>query len=73
METESNAILIGGPSDQTPFTADEVALVELEIDGLVHRYARTHKQRQWQGRALTVYNYDGEVDPNARGGGGPAG
>lgn len=64
MEKQSNAILVGGPNDQTPFTADHVALVELEVNGLIHRYARTHQQREWQGRSLTVYNYDGEVDPN---------
>lgn len=62
-----NAILIGGPKDQTPFAANEVALVELEIDGLVHRYARTHQKRDWQGRSLLVYNYDGSADKNETG------
>lgn len=59
-----DALLVGGPRDQTPFAAEQAALVELEIDGLVHRYIRTTKERDWQERRVTVYNYDGVVDPD---------
>ena len=38
--------------------------MELEIDGLVHRYIRTTQDRERNGAALTVYNYDGVVDPD---------
>lgn len=65
MATRSeDAILVGGPRDQTPFAAEQAALVELEIDGLVHRYIRTTQERDWQERRVTVYNYDGVVDPD---------
>lgn len=68
MSMENDAILIGGPRDQTPVAAGDAGLVELETDGLVHRYIRTHQRREQDGRSLTVYNYDGEV---AIGGGEP--
>lgn len=61
---EQDAILVGGPRDDTLFTADDAGLVELEIDGLVHRYIRTTQQRDRDGRARLVYNYDGVVDPS---------
>ena len=65
MATRSeDALLVGGPRDQTPFAAEQAALVELEIDGLVHRYIRTTQERDWQERRVTVYNYDGVVDPD---------
>jgi len=60
----TDAILVGGPRDGTPFTAEDAGLVELEIDGLVHRYIRTTAHRDRDGRSLLVYNYDGEIDPN---------
>jgi hypothetical protein len=60
-----NAILVGGPRDQTRFAAEDAALVELEIDGLVHRYIRTTQSRD----GLTVFTYDGVVVP----GGAPPG
>lgn len=59
----TDAILVGGPRDETEFNADDAALVELEIDGLIHRYIRTTADRQREGRRLLVYNYDGVVDP----------
>ena len=60
---EPDAILIGGPRDGNPVNAEDTALIELEIDGLVHRYLRTTAHREHDGRSLPVYNYDGEVDP----------
>jgi hypothetical protein len=59
----ADAVLVGGPRDQTPFAARDAGLVELEIDGLVHRYIRTTSHRPGNGRDLRVYNYDGEIDP----------
>lgn len=61
MSMENDAILIGGPRDQTPVSVGDAGLVELATDGLVHRYIRTHQRRERDGRSLTVYNYDGEV------------
>jgi len=54
-----DAVYIGGPRDGTLFRSDQVPLVEVEIDGLLHRYIRTTKQRD----SYLVYNYDGEIDP----------
>ena len=61
--------MTGGPSDDTVVTAGDTGLVELEINGLIHRYIRTTQQRERDGATLTVYNYDGEVAP----GGGESG
>jgi hypothetical protein len=60
----ADAVLVGGPRDQTPYPASDAALVELEIDGLIHRYIRTTQERDHGGRSVAVYAYDGEVDPN---------
>ncbi len=64
MTDQADAVLVGGPRDQELFAAEDAALVELEIDGLIHRYIRTTKQRDEDDRTVTVYNYDGEVDPS---------
>lgn len=56
---EDDAVLQGGPRSGTTFAAEGAALVELEIDGLAHRYIRTGQTR---GDSV-VYNYDGVVDP----------
>jgi hypothetical protein len=55
-----DAVLVGGPRDGTRFAAGGVGLVELEIDGLVHRYIRTTTHRG----DLLAYTYDGEIDPD---------
>lgn len=59
----ADAILVGGPRDGSPFTAGDAALLELEIDGFVHRYIRTTVSQEHEGREVPVYNYDGEIDP----------
>jgi hypothetical protein len=61
--SQQDAVFVGGPRDGTVFTSDGTALVQLEIDGLVHRYIRTTRERERDGRTFTVYNYDGEIDP----------
>jgi hypothetical protein len=48
--TEHNAIFVGGPRDGTLFTSDDAALVELEIGGMIHRYIRTTRHRERDGR-----------------------
>lgn len=60
---EPDALLTGGPRDQTPFNAEGSALVELEIEGLIHRYIGTHQRRDMDGRSVAVYRYDGAVRP----------
>jgi hypothetical protein len=56
----ANAILLGGPGDQAQLAAADAALVQLKIENLVHRYIRTDRRRDVDGRSLLVYNYDGE-------------
>jgi hypothetical protein len=58
-----DAILVGGPRDRTRFASEQAGLVELEIDGMIHRYIRTTATRERDGRSYLVYNYDGEIDP----------
>ncbi|MEH0826082.1 MULTISPECIES: hypothetical protein [unclassified Micromonospora] len=60
METNTNAYLVGGPRDGSTQQA-ESALLEIELDGMIHRYVRTTKQHGEDG---TVYNYDGMVAPD---------
>jgi hypothetical protein len=58
--TEGDAVLVGGPADGAAFTAEDAGLVELEYDGMVHRYILTTQKHD--GR--TLYNYDGVVNPH---------
>lgn len=54
-----DAILVGGPRDGTLFTADDTAIVELEIDGLIQRYLRTRHHEDHHGQDVVVFVYDG--------------
>jgi hypothetical protein len=54
-----DAILVGGPRDGNRLDSGGQPVAEVEIDGLMHRYVITTKERD--GRR--VYNYDGVVDP----------
>jgi hypothetical protein len=58
-----DAIMVGGPREGTRFASEEAGLVELEIDGLIHRYIRTTATRDGDGESYLVYNYDGVIDP----------
>ena len=60
MDTNTKAHLVGGPRDGNTLDAGD-ALVEVEIDGMMHRYIRTTKQSD---EGATVYNYDGMVSPD---------
>ena len=59
----ADAVFVGGPNDRTVFTSDEVAVVEVPQDDLIHRYVRTTARRDGDGVERVVYNYDGVVDP----------
>ena len=63
-DTTYDAILVGGPRDGSLHASDGSALLQVEIDGLIHRYIVTTKQHEQDGGSYTVYNYDGEVNPN---------
>ncbi|GAB2594055.1 hypothetical protein Aab01nite_82540 [Paractinoplanes abujensis] len=63
MTESEEVILVGGPHDGDVIDGVDRALVELEIDGLVHRYIRTAATRESGGQTWTVYNYDGSVRP----------
>jgi hypothetical protein len=58
-----DAILLGGPRDGTLFTADDSAIVELEIEGLIQRYLRTTRQEDHRGQRVVIFVYDGASDP----------
>ncbi len=57
---ETDAVLVGGPHDGEKAHGGDTGLIEIENDGLVHRYIRTNKSQD----SATVYNYDGVVDPS---------
>jgi hypothetical protein len=65
MTTAANddVILVGGPRDGALVRSVGSAVVELEIDGFIHRYVLTNQHRERDGSAYTVFNYDGEIDP----------
>ncbi|MCW6006425.1 hypothetical protein K1W54_17855 [Micromonospora sp. CPCC 205371] len=55
-----DAILVGGPRDGTFFDPEDAAIVELDIDGVRHRYVLTDQERHGH----QLYAYDGTVTPN---------
>jgi hypothetical protein len=57
--TRHDAIHVGGPLNGTPFNSGDAAMIEVDIDGLVHRYIRTTRERD----SFVVYTHDGEIDP----------
>jgi hypothetical protein len=57
--TNSDALLQGGPRDGTEFDSEGAGLIELEIDGMVHRYIPTMRRAGDK----VVFTYDGMVDP----------
>jgi hypothetical protein len=62
--TNSDVILVGGPRDGAVVNSIDSAVVELEIDGFIHRYVLTNQQAERDGSSYTVFNYDGMIDPN---------
>jgi len=58
-ETRDDAVLVGGPRDGATLAAQGQPVIEIEIDGLIHRYTTTTKERGEH----HVYNYDGVIDP----------
>jgi hypothetical protein len=57
-------MLLGGPRDGTLFTAEDAAIVQLEIDGLIQRYLRTARQEDHNGTPLVIFAYDGASGPD---------
>jgi hypothetical protein len=55
-----DTLLQGGPLDQTTIPAGGAAELDLEVNGVVHRYTRTAR-RDGPNGALTVYTYRGEA------------
>ena len=53
-----------GPRDGVPIHAEHAGLVELEVDGLRHRYIPTHQRRTDGDAERMIYTYDGVVDPD---------
>jgi hypothetical protein len=64
MSGTQDVVLVGGPRDGQLVAVDENPLLELPIDGMIHRYIRTHARRTAGGIDRLVYNYDGMVDPD---------
>jgi hypothetical protein len=62
--TNGDAILQGGPCDGETYRANGVGLVEIEIDGMVHRYIPTTQRLGEAGSDRTVYTYDGMINPD---------
>lgn len=52
--------LRGGPFDGTSYSDVDAGLLELESDGLIHRYIATSTAEG----AVAVYQFDGTVSPD---------
>jgi len=63
-KTKKDVLLVGGPRDGSIVHSVDSAVVELEIDGFIHKYVLTNQSGERNGSSYTVYNYDGEIDPN---------
>jgi len=65
-QSAGDAVFVGGPNDGARFMSDDAAVVEVRLDGLVHRYIRTTRHRTGPATAddARVYNYDGVIDPS---------
>ena len=63
-DTNSDVILVGGPRDGAVVSSVDAAVVELEIDGFIHKYVLTTQHKEQDGASYTVFNYDGMIDPN---------
>jgi hypothetical protein len=61
--TDCDAVFQGGPCDGMTHAAAGAGLVEIQIDGMVHRYIPTGRRGPEPGAELTVYTYDGMVVP----------
>jgi hypothetical protein len=61
-----DAVLLGGPRDGVLFTAEDAAIVQLEVDGLIQRYLRTKRREDHNGMPLVVFVYDGAASPAGR-------
>lgn len=63
----TNVVLNGGPFDNTRFDEYDEAdgpLIEVESEGLIHRYTRTTTTRAVDGEELPVFQFDGTVSPD---------
>jgi hypothetical protein len=61
--TNADAILQGGPCDGDTYPANGAGLVEVEIEGMVHRYIPTTQRLGDAGSERAVYTYDGMINP----------
>ncbi|MEV4511178.1 hypothetical protein AB0K00_19660 [Dactylosporangium sp. NPDC049525] len=62
-DTNHDVILAGGPRDGLLVRSAGAAVVELEIDGFIHKYVLTNQRQQRGGTSYSVFNYDGQIDP----------
>jgi hypothetical protein len=63
MTSQNEAVLTGGPRDGVVMEVNGAALVEIQVDGMVHRYITTNQTRAVGDTELPLYTYDGMVNP----------
>lgn len=64
MTQTKDVLLTGGPFDGSRLDGAEGALLELESDGLIHRYVATTATRRMDDDELPVYQFDGTIAPD---------
>lgn len=65
-DTNNDVMLMGGPQDGALVNSIGSAVVELEIDGLVHSYVLTDRHTERDGSSYTIFKYNGMTDPGER-------
>lgn len=66
MTPTRDVVLRGGPFDGTRYDAADSPLLELESEGMIHRYIATTKTQEADGEQLAVFQFDGLVTPESR-------
>ncbi|WP_144126563.1 hypothetical protein [Catellatospora sichuanensis] len=64
MTQSRDVVLASGPFDGSRLDGVEGPLLEMEADGLIHRYVATTTTRRVAEDELTVYQFDGTISPD---------
>ncbi|MEV4417673.1 hypothetical protein [Catellatospora sp. NPDC049609] len=64
MTQSKDVVLSDGPFDGSRLDGAEGPLLEMEADGLIHRYVATTATRRVDDDELPVYQFDGTISPD---------
>jgi hypothetical protein len=64
MTNSRDVILTGGPFDGSRIDGAEGPLLEMESEGLIHRYVATTTSRRLADEDFPVFQFDGSIAPD---------